>query len=137
MWCPQLRKVNFSLFCFSRVCVCVCVCVCVSHSVMSSSLPPHGLQPAGLLYPLNSPGKNTGEGIHSLLLEIFVYCNSVVKVEWISPPTFITTPFLKLNVKPHVRGKKNSTSLPQEPCVYQYKQNCPMSFLSLLKTALK
>ena len=31
------------------VCVCVCVCVCVSHSVVSYSLWPHGLQPARLL----------------------------------------------------------------------------------------
>ena len=100
------QKSKLSLFCFSRVSVCVCVCVCVSHSVMSNSLPPHGLQPAGLLYPWNSPGKNTGEGIHSLLLEIFIYCNSVIKVEWISPPTLINIPFPKLNVKPHVRGKK-------------------------------
>ena len=29
--------------------LCVCVCVCVSHSVVSNSLPPHGLWPAGLL----------------------------------------------------------------------------------------
>ena len=32
----------------------------VSHSVVSDSLRPHGLQPAGLLCPWNSPGKNTG-----------------------------------------------------------------------------
>ena len=47
--------------------VCVCVCVCVSHSVMSDSLWPHGLQPARLLCPWNSPGKNTGAGCHFLL----------------------------------------------------------------------
>ena len=35
---------------------------CASHSVMSSSLWPHGLQPTRLLYPWNSPGKNTGVG---------------------------------------------------------------------------
>ena len=34
---------------------------------MSSSLRPHGLQPARLLYPWDSPGKNTGVGYHSLL----------------------------------------------------------------------
>ena len=50
-----------------RVCVCVCVCVCVSHSVMSDSLPPHGLWPARLLCLWNSPSKNTGMGCYALL----------------------------------------------------------------------
>ena len=53
------------------VCVCVCVCVCVSHSVMSDSLWPHGLWPARLLCPWDSPGKNTGVGCHALLQGIF------------------------------------------------------------------
>ena len=39
----------------------------VSNSVISESLQPHGLQPARLLYPWNSPGKNTRVGSHSLL----------------------------------------------------------------------
>ena len=34
--------------------------VCVSHSVMSNCLRLHGLQPARLLCPWDSPGKNTG-----------------------------------------------------------------------------
>ena len=38
---------------------------------MYDSLQPHGLQPARLLCPWDSPGKNTGVGIHSFLLEIF------------------------------------------------------------------
>ena len=33
-----------------------------SRSVVSDSLSPHGLQPARLLSPWNSPGKNTGVG---------------------------------------------------------------------------
>ena len=40
----------------------MCVCVCVSHSVMSDSLWPHGLQSARLLCPWNSPGKNPAVG---------------------------------------------------------------------------
>ena len=44
----------------------------VSHSVVFSSLQPHGLQPARLLCPQNSPGKNTGVGCHSLLQGIFL-----------------------------------------------------------------
>ena len=43
----------------------------VSHSVMSNSLWLHGLQPARLLCPWNSPGKNTGVGNHFLLQGIF------------------------------------------------------------------
>ena len=35
----------------------------VSRSVVSHSLRPSGLQPARLLYPRNSPGKNTGVGL--------------------------------------------------------------------------
>ena len=51
-------------------------CICesmsgVSQSVMSDSLPPHGLQPARLLCPWDSPGKDTGEGCHALLQGIF------------------------------------------------------------------
>ena len=41
------------------------VCVCVSRSVVSDSLRPHGLQPARLLSPWDSPGKNTGVDCHS------------------------------------------------------------------------
>ena len=44
---------------------------CVCGSVVSNSLPPHGLQPARLPCPRNSPGKNTGVGCHSLLQGIF------------------------------------------------------------------
>ena len=44
----------------------------VSHLVVSDSLGPHGLQPARLLCPWNSPGKNTGVGSHSLLQGIFL-----------------------------------------------------------------
>ena len=38
-----------------------------SHSVVSDSLWPHGLQHARLLYPWNFPGKNTGVGCLLLL----------------------------------------------------------------------
>ena len=43
----------------------------LSHSVESDSLQPYGLQPARLLCPWNSLGKNTGLGSHSLLQGIF------------------------------------------------------------------
>ena len=43
----------------------------VSHSIMSDSFGPHGLQPARLLWPWDSPGKNTGVGFHFFLQGIF------------------------------------------------------------------
>ena len=49
----------------------LCVCVCERRSVVPDSLQPHGLWPASLLCPWNSPGKNTGVGCHSLLQTIF------------------------------------------------------------------
>ena len=38
-----------------------------SHSVVSNSSQPHGLQPARLLHPWDFPGKSTGVGCHCLL----------------------------------------------------------------------
>ena len=46
--------------------------------VVSSSLGPHGLQPARLLCPWNSPGKNTGVGYHFLLQGMKVKSDSEV-----------------------------------------------------------
>ena len=43
----------------------------ISCSVTSDLLQPHGLQPAMVLCPWNSPGKNTGVKSHSLLQGIF------------------------------------------------------------------
>ena len=44
----------------------------LSCSVVSDSLQPHGLQPARLLCPWDSPGKNTGVVCHPLLQGIFL-----------------------------------------------------------------
>ena len=44
---------------------------CVLCSVVSDSLRPHGLWPARLLCPWDSPGKNTGVDCHSMLQRIF------------------------------------------------------------------
>ena len=38
-----------------------------SHSVVSDSSQPHGLQPTRLLHPWDFPGKSTGVGCHCLL----------------------------------------------------------------------
>ena len=75
------------------MCVCVCVCVCVSHSVVSNSLWPHGLQLSRLLYPWNSPGKNAGVSSHSLL-------------QGISPT---------LGLNPGIKPTLQADSLPSEP----------------------
>ena len=42
-----------------------------SHSVVSDSLRPHGLQPTRILSPWDFPGKNTGVGCHFFLQGIF------------------------------------------------------------------
>ena len=52
---------NYNL-CFLALC-----CAVLSHSVVSNSLQPHGLQSARLLHSWDSPGKNTVVGCHSLL----------------------------------------------------------------------
>ena len=67
---PQ-RLINLSLFqvFVSEILVynvCMCVYESESHSVMSNSLPPHGLYSQW-----NSPGQNTGVGSLSLLQGIF------------------------------------------------------------------
>ena len=46
--------------------------MCVSHSIVSNSLQPHGLYPARLFCPWDSPGKNTGVDCCSLLQRIFL-----------------------------------------------------------------
>ena len=45
----------------------VVLCAVLSRSVVSAYLQTHGLQPARLLYPWDSPGKNTRVGCHALL----------------------------------------------------------------------
>ena len=50
----------------------LCCCALLSHSVMSDSLQPHGLQPTRLLCPWDFPSKNTGVGCYFLLQGIFL-----------------------------------------------------------------
>ena len=49
----------------------------VSHSLVSSSLWPHGLWPSRFLCSWNSPGKNTGVGCHFLLQMHKLSCSVV------------------------------------------------------------
>ena len=46
-----------------------------SHSVVSNSLRPHGLEPTRLLYPWNFLGMSTGVGCYFLLQGIFICAN--------------------------------------------------------------
>ena len=56
-----LYKVKVSLF--LKAC---CCCYCYVASVVSNSVRPHRPQPTRLLFPWDSPGKNTGVGCHFL-----------------------------------------------------------------------
>ena len=47
------------------------VCVCAKWLQSCLTLRPHGLKPARLICPWDSPGKNTGVGCHALLQGIF------------------------------------------------------------------
>ena len=47
------------------------MCVCAVASVVFDSLQSHGLLPARLLCPWDSPRKDTGVGCHDLLQGIF------------------------------------------------------------------
>ena len=66
-WKIMNKNLSF-LTAYRHTCVCVCVLVAQSCPNLCDS---HGLQPARLLCPWNSPGKNTGVGCHSLLQGIF------------------------------------------------------------------
>ena len=66
-----LRGTQRELNLFSLIFPSPAVFLCVSHSVVSNSLWPNGLQPARPLCPWPSPGKITGVGCHFLLQGIF------------------------------------------------------------------
>ena len=55
---------------FLPLCLPMCVCAC-THSVISSSLRPQGLEPTKLLWPRNFLGKNSRAGCHILPQGIF------------------------------------------------------------------
>ena len=55
------------IYIYNHIGVCLLSCSVVS----SYSLQPHGLQPARLLSPWDSPGKNTGVGCPALFQGIF------------------------------------------------------------------
>ena len=89
----------------------------VSRSVTSDSLRPHGLQPARLLCPWDSPGKKIGVGCYSLLQGIFPtqglnpdlpHCRQILY--HLSHQGIITGSFLK-NPRELLIGTDDSSSL--------------------------
>ena len=93
----------------------MCLCESWVASVVSDSLWPHGLQPARLLCPWDSPGKNTGVGCHFLLQGIFTNQGS--------NPRLLQSPALA--------GRFFTTGPPGRPCVHTQKEN---SWFALCKT---
>ena len=79
------------------------VCV-LSHSVMSDSLRPSGLQPARLLCPWNSPDENTGVGCHFLLQGVFSTQGSKQHLLF-SPASHVASLPSEPSGKPHNMGK--------------------------------
>ena len=51
-----------------------------SHSVLSDSYWPHGLQPTRLLCPWDFPGKSTGVGCHCLLRQLLLVVDKEVQM---------------------------------------------------------
>ena len=66
--CPVLF---FKLFGFKEIFRMIIISCALLCSVVSDSLQPQGLQPTGLLWLWDSPGKNTGVGCRFLLQGIF------------------------------------------------------------------
>ena len=62
---------RFLIVCHLGSLLTICMSVCSVTSVVSNSVWPCGLQPASLLCPWNSPGKNTEVGCYALLKGIF------------------------------------------------------------------
>ena len=62
---------DWATFTFTFFPVSYVLCAVLSHSVVSNSLWPHGLEPSGSFVHGDSPGKNTGVGYQALLQGIF------------------------------------------------------------------
>ena len=66
----QMEVMNLELSNILHSVPIMCLCVCGKLFQSCLTLWPHGLQPARLLCPWDSPGKNTGVGCQALLQEI-------------------------------------------------------------------
>ena len=70
-WLSHWRVVNISFYFYIPFST-MCLCACLVASVVSNSLRPHGLYPTRLLWPWDSPGKNTSVGYLFFLQGIFL-----------------------------------------------------------------
>ena len=68
----SMQRHNSLILLVRRFCHLLYVRACSVNSVVSNSLQPYGVQPARILSPWDSPGKNTGVGCHALLEGIFL-----------------------------------------------------------------
>ena len=96
--------------------MCVCICVCVSRSVVSKSLGPHGLQPARLLDPWDSPGKNTGVGCHFLLQDTMEHYSAIKMKEVLLHATYC------MNLENFMVSEKRQSQGPYH--MIPYYMNC-------------
>ena len=105
-----------------------CCCCCLVASVMSDSVRLYGLQPARLVCPWNSPGKNSGVDCHSLLQRIILnhgsnlgllHCRWILchlsqqgsqLVRWVGYKSYIPVVFLYTN-----NWKYNTAKQQQSP----------------------
>ena len=108
------------------------------------SVRPHGLSPARLLCPLNSPGKNTGVDSHSLLQGIFPTQWSNLRLPHCRPilyhPSHQGSPFLielvysiqfshsvaSDSLRPH--GLQHARPLCPSPTPRLYSNSCQLSW---------
>ena len=78
-------------------------------SLVSDPLPPHGLWPARLFYPCDSPDKSTGVGCHFLLQGIFLTQGwNLGLLSWQADFFFTTAPFGRL---PQLREFRNCNNV--------------------------
>ena len=85
-----------------------------SHSVMSNSLRPHGLQPTRLLCPWDSPAKSTGVGCQCLL---WVLILPSLNSEALNLPQLYSEQVLLGPSHPFTYGLKLDLSVPCIPWV--------------------
>ena len=81
-WLSPCQFPHILFPCGSRLGLVLVLVLVFSCSVVSDSLRPHGLQPARLLCPSDSPGKNTGVGCHFLLHQARVSHNRDLSGIW-------------------------------------------------------
>ena len=92
-----------------------------SLTVVFDSLQPHGLQPARLLCPWNSPGKNTGVGCHFFLQGIFPTPGSNPHLLWLLQCRQILYCWATGEAQMRSWGE---AIIPQDWCPYKKKKRC-------------